>query len=54
MSRGRKREKLTPSQDEWTNLNSKTLYHEKDRQQRVSELKACSEEFTNNYLRKDK
>ena len=53
-SRGRKREKLTPTQDEWTNLNSKTPCHERDSQRRVSELQGSSEEFTNKYLRKDK
>lgn len=50
----KEREKLTPTQDEWTNLNSKTPYHERDSQRRVSELQGSSEEFTNKYLRKDK
>ena len=42
----KEREKLTPTQDEWTNLNSKTPYHERDSQRRVSELQGSSEEFT--------
>ena len=52
--RGREREKLTPTQDEWTNLNSKTLYRERDSQKRFSELEGSSEEFASKHLRKDK